>query len=1028
MTQQDESLDVKADANRIASGLPSPDDQLAAIPVREERSWPPGEMGRRSAMKLMAASTLLAVGAPGCRRKPHRKIVSMVDPPEYQQPGIPVFYASTWNEGTVPYGVRVKSVDGRPIKIEGLPDHPVNRGASSAQMQASILSLYDPERLQGPRKGKQDVSWSQVDHEVIAALKAANRIVLVTRSLLGPSERAIVERLLKACPAASHFVYEPIHDGTRRTAWKSIYGRDGELQPQLDKARIILAIGSDFLGTDGPDLESTRRFATTRCLDGQGKAVEVLSRLYVVESAMTVTGSNADHRLPLRPSAMRGFALALVSAVKGEFGSLDRFAAEHHLDKRLLRAMAGDLASHKGKSVVLAGPHLPTAVHAAVALLNGEIGAMGKTLRWEPRPAALPVSRVAAIEQAIRDEGGADVVCWLGVNPAYDWPGGGLAELLKSVKFTIGYGQYHNETLDACTFALPDTHFLESWNDAIGPSGLSTLCQPVIAPLFKSRQQAESLLVWSKALAPEDKELADCKDWHDFVQGRWRRDLFAADSSWPGMWNAALRTGMVQAGDSKAGESVQLDLDAATRLAAWDDRSTQGDSATGDRLEVLIRPHYALADGRFASNAWLQEMPDPVSKLVWGGGVMVGPETADRLGISTDSLVRVNRSDDGPSVVLPVLVQPGVAAGVLVVTLGHGRTRAGDVGTGVGVNVAPLIGKQGDSSSAFVSVGVSVQVVPKGPPDRSSRLVRTQKTFSMMDRPIVLQGTASEYDENPAFVKTRKHVPPLEQIDAEYDYTQGPKWVMAIDQNACTGCSGCVIACQAENNISVVGKDQCARGREMHWMRIDRYEEGSSGNPTVYQQPMLCQQCDNAPCESVCPVNATSHSMEGLNEQVYNRCVGTRYCANNCPYKVRRFNFLDYRGEAMRDAVRQLVYNPQVTVRSRGVMEKCTFCIQRINAAKFHAKNAGEKIADGMVQPACAESCPAQAIVFGDLNDPDSEVSKMHASSLAYFVLEELNVRPNVAYLARVTNPHPEVTPHSESGHSVSSHSKGGHS
>ncbi|MBN1443869.1 MAG: 4Fe-4S dicluster domain-containing protein [Planctomycetes bacterium] len=982
----------------------------------------------------MAASALLAAGGAGCDRKPRRKIVSMAEAPEYQKPGIPLRYASTWTEGRIPYGMMVKTVDGRPVKIEGLPGHPLNRGASSAQMQASILSLYDPDRLRSPVRRGRRIGWEEADREIVDALRGANSVLLITRSTLGPSERAIVARFLQACPAARHIVHETIHDGPRRAAWKKIYRTDGELTPDFAKARIALSLDSDFLGTDGDVLRAARDFASTRNLWGADPRGSRLSRLYVVESSLSVTGSNADHRLPLKPSAMLPLVRALRSALGGDGARLDELVKEAKLDGALLAALVKDLKEHRGESVVVAGPHLSEAAHAAVALLNQEIEAGGKTLSWNPSPAALPVDPMTAIEQAARGEQRIDAIIFLGVNLAHDWDagrGGGeatdrFARLISRANLTVGHGACEDETLSACELALPSAHNLESWNDAMPLPGLHALCQPVIAPIFDARQEAESLLVWTRMLAPGDAELAACPDWHAFVRGRWTREVLSSSGDPRAAWEDALRRGL--AGSPLASHLPPLDRKAAEALAA-----AEGGPAPAGGLELVVLPHHAAHDGRFASSGWLQELPDPVSRLVWDNGAAISPQTARDLGVEEGDWIELSlsagrpaldggaRSEDGArseSVILPVLVQPGVARGVVATTLGQGRTRGGAAGTGVGFNTARLVALAAETAQPSPWFSMSIAARALSAEERKRRdlprkhsFVRTQKTFSMHDRPIVRHGTFEEYRTDPSFAKKRSHVPELRQLDEEFDYSAGPKWEMAIDLNACTGCGACVIACQAENNIPVVGKEECALGREMHWIRIDRYEGGADAeaNPHVYQQPMLCQHCDNAPCETVCPVNATTHSPEGLNEQVYNRCVGTRYCANNCPYKVRRFNFYDYQGRQLRESVQELVFNPQVTVRSRGVMEKCTFCVQRISEVTFRLKSAGKEVPDGAIRTACQQACPAEAIVFGNANDPGSKVARMRASSLAYRVLEELNVRPGITYLARVIHSHPDA-------------------
>jgi len=829
--------------------------------VHDENLTEPAGLDRRSALKLMGASAALAVGIPGCKRKPERKIISRHSGPEYQKPGKSLFYSSPWTEGFYPYGTIVKVVDGRPIKIEGNPDHPVNGSVTNAAMQASILSLYDPDRMKGS-------GWAEADKQIIAALKSSKSTVLLTRSSLGPSERLLVEEFIGAQSNAKHFVYESIHDKPRRDAWTKVFGGDGELVADYSEAEIIFSLGCDFLGTEPLAVESTRQFAQGRNVAEEGTHAK-MNRLYVAEAAMTVTGSNADHRVRVKPSETLALVQALRKAVAGHSKELEALAGGD-----ILKALASDLSSHHGTSVVVAGGHLPEAVHAAVALLNEELGNIGETLSWNSSPASLPVSDVADIAKAI--EGGVDVLICLGVNPVYDWAGGGFESLLTKAKLSVGHGMYANETVSACTIGLASSHNLESWNDAVARAGVESICQPVIHPLFDSRQEAESLLIWAKGLGNKIK----AKDWHDFVAKQW----LARN----GAWEDSLRSG-VAIGKDKSGKA-SLDKSAAEGLAS------QSLPAAG-AFELLVLPDGGVYDGRFSNNSWLQETPDPVTRLVWDNAVMVSAATAKKLGVSEGELASGDVVGDmveikvgGGAVALGVLIVPGVADGVVVTTSGYGRTKAGHIGgdgtNRVGYNVASLIGTD---SGGRVSFSAAVSKSSGG-----YALVRTQKEFDMHDRPIALDGTLAEFKAQPDFVDHRRHIPEHVDIYAGHDYSTGYQWAMNIDMNKCTGCQGCVTACQAENNIPVVGKDECANGREMHWMRIDRYHVGDEENPTVHQQPMLCQHCEDAPCESVCPVNATSHSPEGLNDMVYNRCVGTRYCANNCPYKVRRFNFFDY--------------------------------------------------------------------------------------------------------------------------------------
>ncbi|UCE61306.1 MAG: 4Fe-4S dicluster domain-containing protein [Phycisphaerales bacterium] len=976
-----------------------------ALPSRSENLAPPDEITRRDALRvLMGASSALALGLTGCERKPRRQIISRATGPEWQRPGEAVYYSSTWTDGDFPYGLMLKTVDGRPIKIEGNPDHPVNREGSTVGMQASVLSLYDPDRLRAPHDEMGAVSWEAVDLRVVEGLRRASSVVLMTRANLGPTERALIGQFLAVCPGARHFVHETVHDGTRRSAWNMVYGVAGEALPRFERAGVIVSLDSDFLGSDGAVLENIRSFAKGRRLADAGHRHAETNRLYVVESAMTVTGSNADHRIRLRPSGMGLVVRALLRAVDGHSEDLAALGRVHGIDDTLLKALVQDLRANTGKSLVVAGPHLPGAVHAGVALLNDRLDAPGNTLDWNPVPAKMPVDDPEEVETAI--DRGVDAAIFLDVNPVYDWPGKDFANLLKKIHLSVGHGLHRDETVAACSLALPSSHNLESWNDAEPRSGIRTICQPTIAPLFESRQSIESLFLWTQALTKEGSPIRECEDWHDYLRIRWGGQVVGAESyseqrEQRQRWEDVLRRG----GSFEEKKAVPL-----PKLKRGAAESLSRVELSADGYEVTIQPHHAVYDGRFANNGWLQELPDPVSKLVWDNAASVSPQTAQSLEVSEGDMIAIEVGDG--SVELPVLVQPGMADGVIATSLGFGRTAGGQILQQAGEgNAAALLGRQ---DPATPRLATDARVTKTG---RSRKLVRTQKQFSMQGRPIVLTGTLEEYRKDAGFVSHKRHMPELVSMYQPYDYSKGHKWAIAIDLGVCVGCSACVIACQAENNIPIVGREQCAVGREMHWMRIDRYHDGDSENPTVHQQPMLCQQCDNAPCESVCPVNATTHSPEGLNEMVYNRCVGTRYCSNNCPYKVRRFNFLRYQKTQLRDPLQELAFNPQVTVREMGVMEKCTFCVQRITAGKFRAKNEGRALKDSEIQTACQQACPAQAIVFGDLNDPQSRIAKLYASKRAFFVLEEYNVRPNVAYLARVRNPNPSSAENVSGGH-----------
>jgi len=967
----------------------------AELPGREENLTAPTEVSRRTVLKgIMAASTALAVGTTGCDRKPRRQIVSRAHRPEFQPPADSVFYSSTWSGGTWPYGLMVDTVGGRPVKLEGSPEHPVNAGSSSAQIQADLLALYDPDRLRAPQRGGQPIPWDEADRLVAEAIAPGKRVALVTRSTLGPSERGLAARFLELNPEARHIVHEPAHDGPRRRAWQAVYGTEGEPLPRFDRARVILSLDADFLGTDGAVLENIRRFAEGRAVDEAHPGQSRMSRFYAVESAMTVTGSNADHRVRLLPSAMPRLATALRDALNGDRSSLNALTELHHLEAAVVEALLHDLEAHRGEALVVAGGHLPEETHAATAAINDLLGAPGATLEWCSGPPCVSVTPTAEVEAMFRE--GLDAALFFGVNPVYDWPGGGFGDLLAGVPFTVGHGLYADETVSACTLALPSTHTLESWNDAEPRPGVATICQPVIAPLFDGRQEAESLLRWAQALAPVDDPLCAAADWHGCLKKNWAErigetshEFLPAELAGEKAWQAVLRAG-----------GIFATPETPPAFPAFDGNGVgeQSPVPTEGGFEVVILPHNAVHDGRFANNGWLQELPDPVSKLVWDNAATVSPATAETLGVREGGHLSIKAH--GRSITVPALIQPGTADGVVVLTLGHGRTTGGRVAVeAAGVNTAPLVGASGAGAPRLVT-GATVHAEAGW-----TRLVRTQKQFSQHDRHIVRDVSLNAWAENPGAIQQARHQPnPEFDLYEEVDYSKGHKWALAMDLNACVGCATCITACQAENNIPIVGKEQCGNGREMHWLRLDTYHDGDPENPTVQQQPMLCQQCDNAPCENVCPVNATNHSPEGLNDMAYNRCVGTRYCSNNCPYKVRRFNFLRYHQERLEDPVQELAFNPQVTVRGVGVMEKCTFCVQRINEARHKAKVEGREPAEDEILTACQQACPARAISFGDVNRADDAVTRARASNRAFHVLEELNVKPNVTYQARVRN------------------------
>jgi molybdopterin-containing oxidoreductase family iron-sulfur binding subunit len=935
------------------------------IPVKTaDGAW---TVDRRTALKLMGTTLLTLSSAVGCTRKPPREVVSREAQPESLEPGRTLHYASTWTEGWYPYGILVTCVDGRPIKIEGNPEHPVNAGRSNAAMQASVVSLYDPLRL---RNVSGAASLEEADARIREALGRAASIVLVTGSLLGPSERAAVGRFLERYPAARWFVFEAFSDRERRETWRELTGREGVFEPRLEEARVVLSVGSDFLQTDGPELRLAREFAEARA---RASGTSPQLRLYVAEADLSLTGTVADQRIRIRPSQALTLLELLRAGVRGE--DVARRASEKGFPPAVVQRLVADLRENRGRAVVLAGPQFGRAVHAAASLLNDEIGALGRTLLWNPSPPRLVPDDPADLEAALAE--GVDVLLLLGVDPAYHRPA--FAELARQARLTVTHALFPNPTTAASDLVIPSHHNLESWGDARPAPGIWSFVQPAVRPLHATRQPAESLLRW--ALGEE------APPFRDLVRETALRGPLSGAPFPSRAWTEALQRGVVTWTEAEPPVPRLARQRAESLVAAGRARERS------EGYDVWLAAHPTTYDGRFAHHPYLLEVPDPVTKEMWGNAARIAPETAAALGLTDGDEVELSLGNQ--VVRMPVLRVPGVAPGVVCVSPGFGRATFLDRKRAVGVNAWALA--EGDQ---LCQEGVGLRRL-----GRRAEVVLSQETFSMEGRPIVLQATAAELARDPQVIQRRRHRPAENRLYPSREPTEGHRWAMAIDLARCIGCQACVLACQVENNIPVVGREEAAKGREMHWIRIDQYREGDGDGLVVHHQPMPCQHCGEAPCENVCPVNATNHDAEGLNVMVYNRCIGTRYCANNCPYKVRRFNFFDYARRTLQDPLQVLGRNPDVTVRQRGVMEKCTFCIQRINAGKFRARAEGRDLRDGEIVPACAQACPTDAIVFGDRNLQRSRVRALEGSPRAFRVLEELRVEPAVTYLARVRNP-----------------------
>ncbi len=942
---------------------------------RQARAWT--DEGRRDFLKLMAASLALA-GAGGCLRQPDEDIVPYVRQPEGIVPGNPLFYASAMTLGGFAKGVIVKSVMGRPIKVEGNSLHPDSLGATDVFGQASILSLYDPDRSQTPIFRQNIDTWQRFVTQVAAAASALRRnrgagLCILTQSITSPTQARLLEEILEAMPEARRFQYEPVSRDSIRQGAELAFGKPVDTLYRFDQADVVLALDGDFLFGVPGSLRHAHDFIERRRVATGGRT---MSRLYAVETVPTLTGARADHRLPLGGDKIETFAKLVAARLNALPGASER-RANAGIPERWLNALVDDLSAAGARSLVYAGQCQPSIVHAVAHAINHKLGAVGTTLRYiEPvvaRPAEL--GSLAELVERLRAES-VELLLILGGNPVYDAPADTdfRAALLKT-KTSIHLSDRYDETSFYCHWHIPQAHRLESWDDARAFDGTASVIQPLIAPLYSGRTAAELLSL----LHPEGYRSA-----HELVQQTWKRQF--GEEAFSTRWQQSLHDGVIA--DTQAREAT---------VEPRFDRLDLGQSATPidqDKLEVVFRPDESAWDGSYANNGWLQELPKPLTKLVWDNAALVSPATAEQLGLAARDVIELDLA--GRKLRAPVWITPGVADRAVALSLGYGRTRAGRVGNQLGYNAYLL--RTSDSpwraAAALRKTG------------DTSPLVVTQDHWSMDGRDIVHELTLEELLRR-ADSSADDHEPHSEPSLYGPWESSPHAWGMAIDQTACIGCNACVVACAAENNTPIVGKSQVALGREMNWLRIDRYYRGELDNPGTSFQPMFCVHCEMAPCELVCPVGATLHDSEGLNQMVYNRCVGTRYCSNNCPYKVRRFNFFTYTDEHTPSL--KLMRNPEVTVRSRGVMEKCTYCIQRIQSARITSEREGRELADGDVVTACQAACPTRAIVFGNIRDPDSEVSKYKRSPLDYSVLGELGTRPRTTHLALVRNPNPRL-------------------
>jgi MoCo/4Fe-4S cofactor protein with predicted Tat translocation signal len=973
------SLDRLLDSQEIR-------DQLAPTAAGEEfpagAAERPDELSRRSMLTLMGASFAMA-GLAGCRR-PVEKIVPYVSAPEHVIPGVPRAYATTVPFGTSAYGVVVESHEGRPQKIEGNELHPSSLGAATTWMQASVLGLYDPDRSRQVTQraegesGHQPAAWADFEGECktwseTLAANGGEGLAVLTASYASPTMARLADELRQRWPNARWVVYEPVGDDNVFTGLEQATGSACRPVYHLDRAKKVVALDADFLLTESESLTAARGFAKGRKVQ---TPADEMSRLYAVESALSATGATADHRVRLQSRQVAAFAAELAAALGVPCGwsiaGLPAAAAER------AKVIAADLQASPGEALVIAGRRQPPAVHALALAINQALGALGTTLTLHPLDGVGygTAAGLGELVEAMR-AGTVDTLVMLGGNPVYDAPADlDFAAALAKVARSVHLSSHLDETSKLCGWHLPQSHYLEAWGDARAAAGSRSVVQPLIAPLHDSRSAVEVL-----GLLLDGEH----RPGYELVRATWQSIL---GGDFEKSWRRLLHDGILADDATPA-------LDAAVDLAA-----VAAPESSGDGLEVVFQPSLSAWDGRFANVGWLQELPDAITKITWDNVAVLSPATAAELGVEDGDVVKI--AGQGAEVEAPVFRLPGQADGSVTLALGYGRTAAGRVGDGVGTDVYKL------RRAAAPSFDGGFEVAKTG---GSHPLAQTQEHWSMEGRHHIREATFDEYREHhddldELFGEDRRSDPEgSHQLYADYSYDQGYQWGMAIDLNSCIGCNACVVACQSENNIPIVGKKMVARGREMHWLRIDRYFSGDEADPEVSFQPVPCMHCENAPCEEVCPVAATVHDREGINAMVYNRCIGTRYCSNNCPYKVRRFNFFNYTKDT--PELLKMAMNPDVTVRSRGVMEKCSYCLQRVNAAKKSAKMEGREVRDGEISTACQQTCPTEAIVFGNLRDPQSEVVRWKGLDRDYVVLAELNNRPRTSYLAKLRNPNP---------------------
>ncbi|MEX0983278.1 MAG: 4Fe-4S dicluster domain-containing protein [Bacteroidales bacterium] len=979
--------DYKNNDLHNANPVKSHEEEISLFDLIENEST----SSRRDFLKIFGFSIASASVLSSCE-KPVTKAIPYLIQPETVTPGESDYYASTFYDGEQYGSILVKVRDGRPIKIEGNDLSRLSQGSTSPIVQASVLELYDDNRIRQPMINLQESTWEAVDAGIVEKLQAiktrGGKIALLSSSIISPSTLKVIDRFKKEYPGLKHTMYDPVSVSGIREAHEITFGLRAIPGYQFDKANVIVSFNADFLGNWLAPNEFARSYISRRKLDDGQKS---MSRHIQVETNLSMTGSNADERISIRPSEEKMAVAHLYHELLNLSGQIPGTTLPD-MDPGF-KSIAGELYENRGQSLVISGSN-DTEVQVLINSINNLLGNYGQTLDLND-PILTKKGNDKELKELVEEinTGEIDGILFYHVNPAFDFPiAGEIKKGIENIELSVSFSNTWDETAVLVDYICPDHHYLESWNDANPRIGHYSLCQPVISPIFDTRQVQDSLLRWS----------GDETAYLELIKEFWNKELFPASTghlNFTDFWNHSLQDGFFESGNNKQSRQPRFRPFSLNGIL-----ESLKSSGGGDLVELHLYESNIIGTGKHTNNPWLQETPDPISKICWDNYAAVSPLFAEDQLLKTGDVILIDKNLE-----IPILIQPGQKYGTISIALGYGKEVTGKAASGIGANGYSMIDNR-DGQRIYHRF---VDFTKTG---KKHELAMTQSHHSMEGRPIIRETNLEAYLENPsAGNEIRENI--LKHLDSPYEKHnyEGHHWGMVIDLNSCIGCNACVVACTSENNVPVVGREEVKKSREMHWIRIDRYYSGDPENPSVHQQPVMCQHCDNAPCENVCPVAATTHSSEGLNQMTYNRCIGTRYCNNNCPYKVRRFNWFDYnKADSLKnntvDAagmtldLSRMVLNPDVTLRAKGVMEKCTFCVQRIEEKRLKAKLDRRMLNDGEIKTACQQVCPGQAIVFGDMNDESSKVSKLMKDQRTYHLLEELHTLPSVGYLTKIKN------------------------